>query len=81
MAQDILPSIYWLPWRYLQVVTERTDIALVTRLQSKVKDLERQRSHLRRELENREVDSGGSDPEKEIFETIKVDICEKMRRE
>ena len=51
------------------------DIALVSRLQNRVKELERERARLQRELDRRDgAGEGGpnGDPERDIYDTIKV---------
>ncbi|ELT88116.1 hypothetical protein CAPTEDRAFT_225225 [Capitella teleta] len=76
-------------------VTERSDvtgvpmadIGLVSRLQNRVKELERNNAQLRREQDRREGgEAGGSgDPERDIYETIKLQELEmegsKMKEE
>ena len=54
-------------------VTSPTDVALVTRLQRRVKELEQEKTRLRRDLEENEHDAGaGGDPEREMYDAIKV---------
>ena len=54
-------------------VTSPTDVALVTRLQRRVKELEQEKTRLRRDLEENEHDPGaGGDPEREMYDAIKV---------
>ena len=61
----------------LQVPLDK-ELALVSRLQIRVKELEREKARLRKELDKREGLAGdnigpdGGDAEREIYDTIKV---------
>lgn len=63
----------------MQVQPTLSDTLLITRLQAKVKDLERDRTHLQREVERQGQRGSRSSPdedaEKEISDAIKVCIC------
>ena len=54
---------------------DKVDISLVSRLQNRVKELEREKQKLAKELDRREYpggEPGSDDPEREIYDTIKV---------
>ena len=65
-------------------VMSPTDVALVTRLQRRVKELEQEKTRLRHDLEVEEHDpEAGGDPEREMYDAIKVraaDSCLTYRR-
>ena len=55
-----------------QVMTP-TDVALVTRLQRRVKELEQEKARMRHDLDLDETERGPSgDPEREMYDAIKV---------
>ena len=58
-----------------QVPAEKVvDIALVSRLQNRIKELERDRKRLHRDLDSKGLpaDLLSNDPEQEIYDTIRV---------
>ena len=71
----------------MQVPVDR-DLGLVSRLQTRVKELEKEKSRLKKELEKREGLTGDGfgpegEAEREIYDTIKVRnlLCLKIRSE
>ena len=60
-----------------QVALKDTELPVVTRLQNRVKDLEREKQRLRKQLDrySPEHGVGESDAEREIHDTIKVRVA------
>lgn len=58
-----------------------TDLSLVSRLQNRVKELQREKTHLQKELDrfSPEHGVGEGDPEREIYDTIKVNYIEAVK--
>lgn len=85
--RETIDNVEWSKKNGAEVPVEKVDIALVSRLQNRIKELERDRKRLHRDLDSKGLpaDLLGNDPEQEIYDTIRLQEleieCNRLREE